>query len=175
MSLLDWRSCPNYVPNNSESGLTEAAHADLGFRGSYLSFRPRPVVFWQAQLGWGWAELLPREKNLLFFLFSFSSRHTGAAEYWSQSIKSGHMSELFIVGSQPVGRCLAGLLHCLMLPIFEAAASQQLGQSWCVWRRLKDREKNNYANLCFILFMLQRALSSLVLAPFSLVTRSDTY
>lgn len=161
MFLSDRRPCPNYVSNNSESGPTEGAHTKLGFRGSYLSFRLRLAVFWQAQLGWCWAELLPREKNLFFFFFS--SRHTGAGEYWSHSIKSGHMgvnyssSEASLCAFASLGYCSPDLQY-LMFPIFDAAAPQQLGQSWCVWRRrdsfvwmqrLKDRGKNNQANLSF--------------------------
>lgn len=109
MFLWDRRPCPNYVSNNSESGPTEAAHTKLGFHGSYLSFRPRLVVFWKAQLGLCWAELLPREKNLFFFLFL--QAHRCCWILVSQHKIWAHGSELFIVGSQPVCLCLAGLLQ----------------------------------------------------------------
>lgn len=124
--------------------------------------------------------------------FPLSSRHTGAAEYWSHSIKSGHMgvnyssSEASPRAYTSPGYCSPGLQY-LMLPIFDAAPSQQRGQSWCVWRRrdsfvwrerLKDRGKSNQANLCFhrhILFLLQRSVSLLFGFAFSLATQITTY
>lgn len=76
-------------------------------------------------------------KRTFFFFFYFFSRHTGAAEYWSPSIKSGHMgvnyssSEASPRGFASPGYCSPDLQY-LMLPIFDAAASPQLGQSWRV-------------------------------------------
>lgn len=109
MFQSDWRPCSNYVPNNSESGPTEAAHTELRFRWSYLSFRPRLAVFWQAQLRWCWTELLPGEKNPFFSLFL--QAHRCCWILVSQHKIWAHGSELFIVGSQPGCLCLAGLLQ----------------------------------------------------------------
>lgn len=136
--LSDWRPCPNYVPNNSKSGLTEAAHTELGFRGSYLSFRPRLAVFWQAELGWCWAEVFPREKEpFLFFLFLQAHRCSWILV--SQHKIWAHGSELFIVGSQPVCLCLARLLQP-WFAIFDAS------HLWCcsfpiTWAELGCLEK----------------------------------
>lgn len=188
MFLSDWRPCPNYVPNNSESGPTEAAETEFGFGGSYLSFRPRLAVFWQAQLGWCWAELLPGEKNLFFF--SFSSRHTGAAEYWSHSIKSvrpmAHGSELFIVGSQPLCLCLAGLLQpwsaifdashlwCCSFPTTWAELVC-LEKAWLFYLDAQGQGMDRERTTKLILFILQRTVSLLLVAAFSLMTPITTY
>lgn len=104
--LSDLIPCPNYVPNNSGSGPTEVAYTKLGFCGSYLSFLPGVVVFWQfgestveVMLGWG----SPMGKEPFFSL----QAHRCCWILVSQHKVWPHGSELFILWTQPVCLCLA--------------------------------------------------------------------
>lgn len=100
---------PIIFPIIPGSGRQKQHALNLGFRGRYLSFRRRLAEFWQAQLGWCWAELLLGEKKPFFS--PFLQAHRCCWILVSQHKIWAHGSELFIVGSQPACLYLAGLLQ----------------------------------------------------------------
>lgn len=170
MFLSNWRPCPNYVPNNSESGPTEAAETEFGFGGSYLSFRPRLAVFWQAQLGWCWAELLPGEKNLFFFLFL--QAHRCCWILVSQHKIWAHGSELFIVVPLPRRATAALICNIWCFPSLMLQLPNSLGRAGVSGEGVtllfgctgtgNGQGKNNQANSFYIAKNRQLAVGSCI-------------